>query len=67
MEQIIISTTKNKKTILWYHIVKIIWVIFVAKKCFRKVYQTAKYYKADIILFITGDCPIIDIKIIKSI
>ena len=69
IEQIIISTTKNKKDnplVSYCKKNNLSYFRGSEKNVLERVYQTAKYYKADIILFITGDCPIIDIKIINK-
>ena len=70
IDEIIISTTKNKKddplidfclrnNLKFYR--------GSEKNVLKRVYETAKLFEADVILFITGDCPIVDIKIIKKV
>ncbi len=70
IEEIIISTTKNKKDRPLINFCKRNKIKFYRgseKNVLKRVYETAKLYKADVILFITGDCPIIDIKIINKV
>lgn len=70
LDEIVISTTKNKKDdVLIKHCIKKNYKYFRGseKNVLKRVYQTAKKYKGTIILFITGDCPIIDVKIIRKI
>ncbi len=69
IEQIIISTTKNKKDnslVSYCEKNNLSYFRGSEKNVLQRVYHSAKFYKADIILFITGDCPIIDIKIINQ-
>lgn len=70
IEEIIISTTKNKKDDSLINFCKKKKIKFYRgseKNVLKRVYETAKLYEADIILFITGDCPIIDIKVINKV
>ena len=69
IDEIVISTTNNKKDnslISYCKKNNLSYFRGSEKNVLKRVYQTAKFYKADIILFITGDCPIIDIKIINK-
>lgn len=70
IDEIVISTTLNPKD---KHIVnyciknKIKYFRGEEYNVLKRVYKTAKFFEADIVIFITGDCPIIDPKILKKL
>ena len=70
IDEIIISTT-NKKTdnVLVKHCIKKNYNYFRGSETnvLKRVYETAKKFNGKTILFITADCPIIDIKLTSKI
>lgn len=69
INDVIISTTVNSKDIKLVNFCKknkINYYRGSENNVLQRVYNTAKIFKADEILFITGDCPIIDPKLLKK-
>ena len=70
IRKIVISTTKKKeddkfeKTTL---LNKINIFRGSEKDCLGRVYKTAVKFKFDVVVFITGDCPIFDIGVVKKL
>ncbi|WP_440911610.1 cytidylyltransferase domain-containing protein [Candidatus Pelagibacter sp.] len=69
IDQIIIATTKNKKDdqiVSFCKKNKLDFYRGSEKNVLKRIFDAANFFKADIILFITGDCPLIDIGIIEK-
>ena len=69
INKIIIATTTNKndqKIVNWCQKKKINYFRGSEKNVLERVFLTAKKYKLDIIVLITGDCPIIDHNLISE-
>lgn len=69
IDQIIIATTKNKKDdqiVSFCKKDKLNFYRGSEKNVLKRIFDAAKFFKADVILFITGDCPLIDIEIIEK-
>ena len=67
--KVIVATAKNKENeILLKYLKKIKANYFCGSEdnVINRFYKTAKKYKATIIVRITGDCPLIDVKIVDS-
>ena len=69
IDQIIIATTKNKKDnqiVSFCEKNELDCYRGSEKNVLKRIFDAAKFFKADIILFITGDCPLIDTDIIEK-
>lgn len=69
INKIIVATTKNEtdeRIVNWCQKKKINFFRGSEKNVLERVYLTAKKYKLDIIILITGDCPIIDHNLISE-
>ena len=70
IKKIILATTINKSDNKFFKIQKRYGLkIFRGseKDCLRRVYLAAKKFKLDHIVFVTGDCPIFDYKILSNL
>jgi spore coat polysaccharide biosynthesis protein SpsF len=69
INRIIIATTTNKIDIQIVKFCKINNIFYFRgseKNCLKRICDTVKKFKCKNIIFLTGDCPIIDIKIINK-
>ena len=70
IKNIVVATTINKnddKIVKWCEQRKISYYRGSENNVINRVYQAAKKYKLDIIVLITGDCPLVDHNIISQI
>ena len=70
IKNIVVATTINKnddKIVKWCEQKKISYYRGSENNVINRVYQAAKKYKLDIIVLITGDCPLVDHNIISQI
>ena len=70
ISEIIIATTKSKNDDKFIEIAKKNKVKIYRgkdKDCLNRIYKAALFSKLDIIVFITGDCPVFDYRIVKKI
>ena len=69
IDKIVFAIPKNNKNDLFYKkLIKLNIPVYRGseKDVLKRYYNAAKYFKAKIILRITGDCPLVDVKIIDQ-
>lgn len=70
ISDIIIATTKNKKDDKFIEISKKNKIKIYRgkdKDCLNRIYKAALFSKLDVVVFITGDCPVFDYRIVKKL